>query len=297
MAISDASNSSFPGCARNWRREVVGVAHVEELARKLRESQSRNRSSRAALVIGFDGSAALLGHGDYLDLFIRLGALRERGSNRWPSDLLLNDQWFAQEDKSELLRLATTAGNILRPTIGCITEMIRAGYINFIFACDTNESLYRRLAVYVPELIGVDAAVWQESAVRDRIETLRVNPVFFNMEELMLRGLKGRYGSLSKLSPLIQNLTGRCHTVMVWGWCDGNASLSRFVAEVEERRQHVWILGGTMLRVTPSICRSASSKSLSTTMTPICWTRPSSMSWATRSGWIQKRGRQDAKVP
>lgn len=52
---------------------------LKDLGERLHDNKSRDPSGRTALVIGFNGSAALLGHGDDTDLHLKLRALQKRG--------------------------------------------------------------------------------------------------------------------------------------------------------------------------------------------------------------------------
>lgn len=103
----------------------------------------------------------------------------------------------------------------------------------------------------MPNLLLIEAGVWRDEAIKDSMELGRERPIFYNMDELMLRGLKPCYEGAETVQSRIREITARCHTVMVWGWCSGNDSLTHFVAdEVNGYPRPVWALGGKDLGVT-----------------------------------------------
>lgn len=187
-----------------------------------------------ALVIGFDGTAALLGHPDHYALSDQV-----RG-NRSSQDLreLISAEVRERPDPYEryqYLRDITTprAGRQAGTAIQVIASLLSENHVNVVVATDPHRTLYTAIAQYVPNLNWVAGDGFTDTHVESFLRDQQGRRIFFDAGGTLIRGFQdgireefGRAGPqasyLKQMVTRLQDFLGSYEKVFCWGWCRAN---------------------------------------------------------------------------
>ncbi|MFD8301595.1 hypothetical protein ACFV29_04425 [Streptomyces sp. NPDC059690] len=197
----------------------------------------RDKSWSAALVVGFDGGAALLGH-DGPEVFQDdlLVPQYRRVEVAWRSilhDLKYRNDWMEKH--------TTSSSPNKKPdmrAMWCIARMVRDGYLRTIIATDNARVFYDTLTD-----LGVMMARYQCSAsVPNHLSAKAAgcDSLFIDGGELLLREcepdiLGNEAEHTGRVHQALQSYLAGFNAVYCWGWCNVNYSIKDILPVSSER--------------------------------------------------------------
>lgn len=219
----------------------MNVAEFCEQIKRVKEFRFRS-----ALLIGFDGTASLLGHvlGDQFH-FELTGNRATRGvANAW--------QGFSQEKRYEFFLKMTRPTSVDKGAIACIAQLMHDGYVDVVLACDPHRCLSDHLRTAFPdttygfELVSCATCspnlhIFTECRRYSRLLLLNTSEVLmaFLREGIMGHGIE----SMKALRDSIQTLLADCQQVFCWGWCNANWSYNELACNTPQKKQELFVLG------------------------------------------------------
>ncbi len=195
---------------------------------KIIEGIPRNSRS-TALVIGFDGGSALLGHST-VEKFLRDFVRVPGGSNLKKS--AITDAWshLDQVTRRELLYKHTTATAPRKETIAALASMLEDRYLTAIVACDPGEQLLGLLRGQGIALERFDAAEGRPRVLADfgvAAMNRRGAPVLVDTADVflanLLQGTRGLEGAeREQMKQAFRTFSQGFDLTFFWGWCVRN---------------------------------------------------------------------------
>jgi hypothetical protein len=206
---------------------------LEDLASTL---QNPNPNARAgALIVGFDGTAALLGHPDR-------NILRDQllGSAP-PRDLgkLIREKVKGQADPFDRFAFMQGVSSPRRgqqsgaAAIEVIASLLEGNCIDVIVATDPHQALYGAISQYVPNLVRIPGDGFTLEHVESFLNDSAGRLMFFDAGGILIRGFVdgvrdkvGKTGEgyryLHGIQAALQAFIGEYENVFCWGWCEAN---------------------------------------------------------------------------
>ena len=199
---------------------------MEDLASVLKNSLP------GALIIGFDGSATMMGH-SLQEAFEREIVELPRWTRRALSNSWMNK---SSAEKFRLLRKHTLPRDIQSEAISCIAELIEEGRIRAVLATDPYQSLFHNLRERLPGSIGLHRFDCATSVPNLLSELASVGGVVFldgadrilDLGSSFVDERRNQY-KIEQLKAMKEFLA-EFDNVLCWGWCNLNLNLDEFWA-------------------------------------------------------------------
>lgn len=207
------------------------------------------------LAIGFDGSAALLGHANHFDLTNRLRGDRPEEQlaalvcdrisavDSAPKRADMLREWTAQMQGKQLDRAA----------IQVIGGLVQSRHVTAIVTSDPTDQLYVELRNFGVNLTMIQAASAAPEDFRAYTNYNNVDPVYVNAGGLLLAGYQKGVGinpDKTEMENLKNNLRHlrtffrKYSSIYCWGWCPPNIRYNYFDDDDPgARRQQIYRLG------------------------------------------------------
>ncbi|WP_412543205.1 hypothetical protein R8Z50_12255 [Longispora sp. K20-0274] len=224
----------------------MSTVSPEDLATKIRNAE------RAALVIGFDGTAALLGHRDHLDLGSWLQG------NRSESRLAVNlsDRFAGHRTDPSRVALVkelttTTAGGAYdERAIDVIAELLKSRTIATVVATDPWLRLYQALRSRIGDLELLDASNIDPTKLEAYAKSGVGSAVYIQAGAILLSGYRegvrndatNERGYVNRNSLSLRRILDQFTNVYCWGWCEANAPYNFFSGD-DDSSQVIYALG------------------------------------------------------
>ncbi len=210
---------------------------LADLAERWRRRMHRQRS---VLVLGFDATAALLGHPDHLQLSEWLGG------NSYVADIeseickrVAADA--EADDRRMFLRGITTPANGRSPdraAIGVIASLLEADFLQAVVATDPDLLLYMELrACGLSPLPLVIAEGYAEDQIRPFLNPARNGRLFLDAGGTLIRGYRKGIdaadarqaqrtaGHVIDVQRRLKEFFGQYEQLYCWGWSEANVQL------------------------------------------------------------------------
>ncbi len=197
----------------------------------------RDGTWRAALVVGFDGGAALLGH-DGPEVFQDdlLVPQYRRVEVAWRS--MLHDQKFRTDWMKKHTSSSSPNKKPDMKAMWCIARMVRDGYIRTIVATDNAGVFYNALTELGVTMTKYRCSEFLPNALP--VKAAGSGSLFIDGGELLLRecepdSLGNESEHTVKVHRALQNYLAGFNAVYCWGWCNVNYSIKDILPVSSER--------------------------------------------------------------
>ena len=203
---------------------------LSELARVMAGSAGK----QAALVIGFDGTAALLGHPDHYSLAEKLQGNKSNETLRSlvSTKIKQHADAYARYGYLREITQPRTGPAPGATAIQFIAGMLARDFINVVVASDPHKALYTTLAQNVPDLVPVMGDGSNPAHIQSFLKDQPGRRIFFDAGGLLIRGfqdgVRAEFGSrngqdadyLRNMETKLEEFLGSCENIYCWGWSE-----------------------------------------------------------------------------
>jgi hypothetical protein len=200
--------------------------NVQEFAGFLRIQ----KGTGTALLIGFDGGAALVNH--HRPVMVRDAVCGSAATNAFSLRHIKNawrSGYMDYTTRDAFMRAHTTTTDAAEPdlgAIGCLARLVEQDYVRAVVSTDSSRVLYDSLTscgVAIEQLIC-------SSSVPKALQVRSNGKVFVDAGELLLTGfdpdIYGRADvELGRMRDTLKEFLGSYRCLYCWGWCELNAQI------------------------------------------------------------------------